>query len=410
MTDSNSIDDFLNHQSSERRGYSLRDWKKRGSARIWLHTGRLPQARWAHNVPQLTVYDDKRTGDQVTAMWSRDLGCWEDEGFLKTQYRRDEEGQLENAEPKRCGVCRLVNTVYLLIAAGKLDWTEPVFRFEGSTNPDHDQIIHAGGLTSMFGSDRLSKEQEAYLKSKRIYKSEAWRENFHGKASYVFCLVDEDNVGDGVQVETMTSVVGDHIKRVIRHAKKSLGDEAGNPMRNPFCIELSYDKSKIFSQRYDACRIEQVKLSSEVERLIKSTPPSISRVMRPFNQKLLRAFFEEHAVIELPWDQIFKVPQLVPEGEDEDTDFPPKDEPEQKRDRAIPEAGPPVGRRMAVDPPKQESKPDVAMIPCDKCKTPMREDEVKCKGCGAVYTFDEEPKKPTPGVVTGAKPPFGKFA
>jgi hypothetical protein len=209
---------------------------------------------------------------------------------------------------------------------------------------------------------------------------------------YVICIVDDDKPRDGVQILTETSSVGDKIKRVIRDTRQSLGDEKGNLQSNPYCIQLTYDDRELMQNRYHALRYERATLTPEVDRMIRSDPPDLRRELRAFNQQLLRSFLEKHAVTELPWDDIFRVPELLAAGDDDD--FPPRDDQE--------EPGSPA--------PKQEARaPEIPMIPCDECKTPMREDARKCPKCGVSYTFDEdEPEPPRQGKVTGDRIPFAQ--
>lgn len=400
MSEFSNIEDFLGHSSNSGRGGKfLKSWTDKGSIRIWLHTRRFPIARWSHNIPQLVVFEDKDTRAQMKAYWGRPHICWEDETFLKSQYRRDDEGELEDGRPKKCSICRLVDVIYRGIASGQVDWTAPVFRFEGSSDPKNDQVLHAGGITGLFNSNKLSDEQKAHLKSKGIRQSEAWRENAHAKLQYVFCVVDHDDLKSGVQIAPQAGMVGDKLKSVIADARASLGDEDGNPMVNPFCIELTYDEKAPINKRYHARRIEKHKMTPEIERLIRSEPPDLSQSMLPFNQKSLRAFLERHAVIDLPWDQIFDVPVFVPAGAEED----PGEEPQ----------GVPEKRPQAAPPPAPSSRRAVNMVPCEACKKPMPEDATKCEACGATYTFDDEPAPPQPppvkGKVTGDKLPFDKF-
>lgn len=39
---------------------------------------------------------------------------------------------------------------------------------------------------------------------------------------------------------------------------------------------------------------------------------------------------------------------------------------------------------VKVPPKKTKAKPEVKMVPCEKCKDPVREEEFKCFGCGHV--------------------------
>lgn len=409
----NSIDDFLGHSGSGGGGSRyLKNWKKKGSIRIFLHTRRLPIAVWRHNLPHLTVFEDKQTRESRKVFWGRDLNCWEDEVFLKAQYGRDADGRLE-VSPKKCSICRLIDVVAQAVAKGELDWTDEVFRFDGATESKDNRVIHAGGMTNLFGKKDISEAQKRQLKAKEIYVSQEWAQNFHAKCQYVLAVVDVDDPQAGVQIASQPQTVGDVIKGVIKDARASLGDEDGNPMVKPFCIELTYDEAAQMNKRYHARRIERIKLTPDIERLIRSEPPDISGSTRPFNQLILRSFLERYAVVDLPWDRIFDVPTLAVSGDD-GTDPHPDDD----HDAAEPAAPAPsrMAAKPAAPPPPESSTRDVGatMIPCDKCQAPMREDQTTCRKCGAVYVLDDEdaaapappPKK---GVTTGDKLPFNRF-
>lgn len=419
-TEFNSVDDFLDHEGSGgRRGKYLRSWTKDGSIRIWLHTRRMPVAVWQHPFRQLVVFEDKDTRESTKAYWSKPQTCWETEAFLKEQYKRDEEsGVLEVGAPRRCSLCRMIDCVHRAVFSGTLDWTAPVFRFEGSTDPKNDAVLHAGGLTNMFGSDRLSEKQVAFLKSRGIRQSESWKQNAHAKLQYVLCIVNNDEPRDGVQIATQNSLVGEAIKKAIRDTQASLGKEEGNPVTHPFCIELTYDERAPINKRYHGRRIERIKLTPEVDRLIREEPPSLASITRPFDQRSMRPFLERHAVAGLPWDEIFDVPTLVAESAEDDF---PTDKREEASERRV-GAGRDGDRREAEGRLREAGvhpgggRSDANTIPCDKCKAPMREDEEVCRNCGATYDIDpadaaskpEPPPKPSParGVVRGDRIPF----
>lgn len=407
----NSIDEFLGHSGSSGRNRYLRDWKKKGFINIWLHTRRLPLANWAHNFPQLVVFEDKETRATTKAYWGRPINCWEDESFLKVQYKRAPDGQLEEAKPGKCSMCRVVDEIHLAIHNGELDWLDEVFRFEGSTDPKNDQVLYAGGVTGLFNSDKLTDKQKAELRVKGISQRDTWRQNGHAKLSYVFALVDQDDVRAGVQIATQNQLIGDRVKKVIRDTQASLGDEEGNPMLNPFCVQLTYDENAPINNMYHARRIEKHKLSPEIERLIRSDPPDLRGSLRKFNQRTQRAFLERHASVDLPWDRIFDVPMLEgdDDGEDADTSVPTTEERQAPARKSV--GGVEALAPAPKAPPPPPSSRRVMMIPCEGCKKPMAEDARKCGNCGATYSFDEdeEEKPAVKGKSTGDKLPFDKF-
>lgn len=403
VTEFNAVDEFLGHSGGGGgRSRFLKNWKENGSIRIWLHVRRLPVAVWRHSVPTLRVFEDRDTRESKRVFWGQDYNCWESESFLKGQYKRDEEGYLDSGPPTRCSICRLIDYVCKEIAKGRLDITEDLFRFEGATDQRDDQVIHAGGFVGYF-NDKLSDAEKAHVKRAKIRLDMAWRESGRPRLQYVLCVVNDDEVRDGVQIAPQPSSVGDKIKTVIRDRIHSMGDEAGNPQAHPYCIELTYDEREHMNKRYHARPYDRAKLTPEIERLITSDPPDLTQTLRPFNQAQLRAYLEKYAVKKLPWDEIFNVAELVAPGDD--LEFPPKNEPRSNGGEPRPGGG--SRRTMPADDPPNA---DVAMVPCDRCKVPMREDAAKCQSCGATYSFDDEPERPAkePGRVTGDNIPFAR--
>ncbi len=422
--DFNEIDQFLEHSGGGGgRSRYLKNWTKNGSVRIWLHTRQMPLAVWEHQFPTLVVFDDKDTGEQVTNFWSRSYVCWESEKFLKVQYQRDRDDGTLDVEPRKCSLCRLVDAIHMAVYEGKIDWTDPVFEFGGSTDGKSDQRLLAGGICGLCGSDRLTAEQIKELKDAGVRRDESWKENMHAKLRYVFTVVDNDEVGDGVQVAPQPLAVGQAVQKCIRDVRADVGEEEGNPTKFPYCIELVYDKPAPPAKKYSARRITRHKITPEIEALIKSPPPSLAFFRRPFNQASLRPYLEKHALIELPWDEIFRVPQLVADDDnDEDTSFPHGANANEQASAPAPAAQTNGFRRRtaAAPPPPQSSAKNVATIPCDNCGKPMPEDAEKCNACGQSYAFDDDDndaKEPDPtpapppkkGTTTGAsKIPFAK--
>lgn len=439
MSDINTIDDFLGHNGSGGggRGKYLKNWKKDGSLRFWLHTKQLPVASWKHQIPDLVVFDDRDTKETTKAFWGKDKNCWESEKFLRQQYARDPDGSLD-ISPNHCSICRLIDVVAKAIAKGELDWTDEVFRFEGATESKNNRVVHAGGLTNLFSKKNITPAEKSQLKSKGILLTEAWGENFHAKCQYVLTVVDNDDIGAGVQIASQPQSVGDHIKRVINDVRASLGEEEGNPLTHPYCIELTYDEKAHMSKKYGARRIERIKLTPEIERLIYSDPPELAGSIRPFNQTQMRAFLERYATVDLPWDYIFEVPKLsmVPDDKqsDPDMEFPPKETkttpksfhqpptPMQPKQEAKSFHQPPVtkGRRVVADEPVPPPSPKVEeeIVPCDKCEYPMKATDTVCPDCGTTYELEgDEPAPKTisveaatllqGGSIKGDKLPFG---
>jgi hypothetical protein len=390
----NSIDSFLNHKTSDRSGGFLSKWRKKDQTSkidTWLHRKRVPVALWQHNLPRLFVKADKDTGENVTLVWGGQYNCLETEKVLKKQHHRNDDGSRE-VEPERCPVCKLIEVVRDMVDNNEIDWTKVIFRFQG----DKDiKVIHAGGIYGGFNAekDELTLEDKKKLSNAGISLKDSWQENVYAKCNYVFCVVDNANISNGVQIATETSLLGDKVKEVMNDAIESLGVEEGNPFINPYCIQWEHRPSEQeFQKKYKARRMEKYPLTPEIDAVISSEPPDLTQVLKPFNVKTMRAFLERHCTIpNMPWDEIF---EGVKDLKEEDTagEFPPADVKSGEDDAPAEDMCPLCGKT------EEEGCPHVA---CNKCDAPMLESDPTCKACGHVYRV--EPPTPPPAMKKGGR-------
>lgn len=393
-TEFNSIDDFLGHKTNEGSGGNfLKNWKKNGFINVWFHTKRLPLGLWQHNFPKRVVFEDKDTGESTVAFWGNSYNCWENESVLTRQYMKTADGTRE-VPPERCPLCKLIDHVRMSVNRGELSWTDPIFVFKGATDPSKNMTIHAGGIFGAFGRD-LTGEQEAELGRKGIVlggKNGAWRENGMPKCQYVFCIVDNDNPGEGIQIATEPKSLGDKVKAVIND--KMVGSKNpsdGNPMVNPYCIQLtkSQEKGVAWDKMYHARAVAKFELTPEIEKHIRSDAPDLTKVVAPFDANNFRSIVEKYAVVDFPWDEIFGATGAV----SSETDLQMEDE-AATRKKSSPRTV--IKAEAPPPPPAAKASDDVEMIPCDNCGHQMREDEEKCAKCGTVYSFEDEAEPPPP--------------
>lgn len=392
MAEFNTVDDFLNHKGSEGGGGKrLKSWAKDpGYMNFWLHTKQMPCSVWFHRIPELVIRDDKddRT-KKLKNVWGRQHACWEDESILKKQRFRTPEGTREHP-PTKCGICRLIEAIRELVNDGKIQDTDVLFEFTGSDKPEENTILHAGGFANMWKREASTEEKER-LSKHGIYMSKVWNENGQAKLNYVFAGVNHDAPSDGLQIAVQAQLLGDKVKKVIRDEIASKDGDDGNPFLKPYCIRFVYKADeKKFDEKYHALRIDRLKMSPEIEKLIMSERPDITRFTRKFNQKDMRATLENHATPlarkMLPWDAIFDVP-----GYDED--------PAQEQETKQPSPQPSPEKKQetkAAEPPAEEMGD-----PCDDCHAPMTKTQTQCKNCGAKYATDDAP----PPAKTAAPPP-----
>lgn len=415
--ETNSIDQFLKHKANAGGAGFLKKWTDRNppEINIFLHTKRLPVVLWQHPFPRMRVSEDKTTRKVKTEVWGLSDNCREDEAILRKQYHRNDDGTRKYM-PVKCPMCRMVEFVRDLVEEDQLDWLTPVFKFEGD---DETRILHAGGIFGAFKQDDLTDEEIRQIKSIGLKMNETYQENVYAKCNYVFCVVDADNVQDGVQIATVTNLLGDKVKEVMNDKLKSDGSEAGNPFLNPYCIQWEYLKAETdIKKRYKARPMTRIHLTDAIKQLIISDPPDLSNVIAPFELKTMRSYMERHCLIndKMDWDFIFNVP-VDPEEEknakpvaelkgNEDVASPPEERKTQVDDDACPECH------------KTEAQGcPHAMCDCGKI---ILADDPKCKHCGKVFVPDAPPPPPPPpttgrkrrgarasgGTDTGEKPPF----
>jgi hypothetical protein len=331
-----------------------------------------------------------------------------------------------------------------MIEEGQIDWLTPIFRFEGE---DDTRILHAGGIAGRFKRDLNDADKEALRKAgikmqvpKGSKEQAGWQEKAHAKCSYVFCVVDADNVQDGVQIATVTNLLGDKVKEMMNDAieeasknPKALPGE-GNPFVQPYAIQWEYRAGETdFNKMYKARRMGGIPLTAEIESYISGPAPDLSHTIAPFNIETMRAYLERHALIKLPWDYIFDVEipkeeqtkaagEVPPAPVDGNPGFrhagraqkapapplsAPASAPAAEGDHQDPDACPECHKT------EKQGCPHVA---CDECDGAILETDAKCKHCGKVYR-EEAPPPPPAGrrkrsgagpVETGDKPKFAR--
>lgn len=388
----NSIDDFLKHKGREGGSQFLRGWKKDGYLEVWLHTKQFPIALWQHSWPR--KFTSEKEDVKKVAFYMVGHNCHENERVLKAQSKKTPDGKRQ-VPPEKCPLCNLAVVLEEMVLDGEILWTDPIFRFTGATDPKDNVVLHAGGIYGAFGDDMTDAEKEQ-LKQAGIHLRTAdgggaWAENTLAKLKYVFAVVDQNNVKDGVQILVETGLLGQCVQKVINDRIDSAGPTKGNPAVTPYAIKLVYNANeKAWNKKYEARYMEKYELRPQVEELIRGEKPDLKRVVQPFNTKALRASMEQYLVpgVKLNFDRIFAGVKDLDENEpSEDTEFPhganAKKPEEEKKQEAAPPAGR-RGRRKEAAPPPEEKMGD----PCEDCGAPMRADQTKCGKCGAQYDLN----------------------
>lgn len=374
MSNELDLDGFLHHSGNEGKASYLTKWKKqKGEVQVFLHTKAPIIILWQHNIPLIKKV--KRDGIESLEVWSQGYNCFEAESVLKQQHKRDKETGARIAPPHDCPVCKLVEWVRGEVDAGNIDWTDEIFQFKGD-DPKKYVTLHAAGIYGGFNGD-LEPEQMAQLRAASIFRNEVWKENMQARLNYLFRVVDANNVAAGVQKAIETQLLGDKVKGVIFDAQKSLGVDGGNPMKNPYCIQWeAHPEAKEFQKKYHAVKIDVVKPTKEIMRLIRETdPPDVKWDLQKPNLDELRASLENSCLIKgVPWDRLFDKPK----GYQVPVDFP-----------------------YGANAPEAESD---EMVACDACGKPMRLKDSICPHCS--HKHDVEPEEPPAPKAPPSPPPM----
>jgi hypothetical protein len=390
-----SLEDFLGHSTGGGGGGSrLKNWKNGDPPRInvLLHTQAKIVTVWRHGLNEVREVTDKETGETSLQVWGSRWNCLEDERVLKSQYRRDKATNQRRVPPVICPLCIMVEVLIRMYRDGSLGFCEQILKFEGDKAED-TRIITAGGFVNQYGSKYLSSEQKGAMRKAGVKLTEAWKENALARCSYIFRVVDVENPGDGVQVAVETAQLGDEVKRVIRDKIQEFGDEEGHPLLNPYVIRWQYSEAAPLKDKYTAQSMSRMTISETARQLITDgPPPDIDYLTKDPDIALLRALLEQHALVELPWDEIFGPAERAAEKED------PRPDPAQTESRR---ASKPAVKKPAPAQSKSARKPEPEpqnateaqqpaeqpeLFECDACgKEVLGADDTVCPACGAKY-------------------------
>ena len=332
------LEDFLQHSSQSGGGSYLQNWKDpktggKGYLDFWLSRRcAFSVALWRHPSYRFDVVKDDHGNEFQVVRYSSIL-CPEAEDVIKMQGRHSRSSGALVAPYQACPIHRMLEWLFQAVQRGELHWLQEVFRFDAGNGAP--KVLHAAGLYGGIKDD-LGPEKWAEANAAGIYQKTAFQEKWMAQLSYVFRVVDNDDVGAGVQFDIENSSIGDHVKAEIRKAMmpKSLGPERGHPLKNPYCLHVvSLPEQMEPAKKYSATRLEGVRLTPEIERLITEVdPPDIDQLVAPPAWGAIRATLEHVALIDMPWDEWF--PQEAAAADDKQL---------QQRGRA-----PDVGRAYAL--------------------------------------------------------------
>jgi cytochrome c556 len=383
MTEFTDIEAFLKHDSrgkSSGRNKTLNgEWKKQtkdgGSVLVYLHPKALPVALWQHNFPMHVSYKDKKSGEQITAYWSRRITCHDSEEILQNQWKRDKTGARQHP-PQDCPLCKLVEWAFQGVCSGQLKFDQPLFAFTGAAKAEWDATVNAGPFAGINPKTKFLPDH-VYDQMNASRMADDWTQKGAASARYVLTCLNVAAPEDGWQILAEGPSVGEKIQSALKDRVHAMGLERGNFFRNSKPVLITFDRKAKPAEMYRIAvqSMDDAPITAEIQALLETPVPALGKDFQPFDAEALRSQLEAGAQTKIPFDEIFgreswgglSAPQLPQQDED---DFP-------------------FGANVDSSAAALEAAP--AMIPCDQCKRPMHADETKCTGCGTTYEIDDTP-------------------
>lgn len=407
-----SLTAFLGHRTSGGSGEYLEPWRDKGHVRIWLHTTAAFHALWNHNWPIVKTVKDKTTKEDRLMVFSTRFVCHDPETVTRKARFKDDDGRREHA-PIRCPICLMLDWISARIAAGKLDWCEPIFRFEGD-DPEKSVTLFAGGMVGLFGKKDLTKDEKQEMRKAGVVVKDAWRQKAEVRCQYLFQVVDDADPSAGVVKALEAGDLGDKLKTELQKEIKKRG-EKGNPGINPYPLLWEYDENEQqFGKKYSVTALSDDRPSKTILNLIRGPKLDLSKDIAPGNCLELRAAMEAHLVegVDLPLDEFFAEAEklgLMDESRQKKAASKPAQKPAQRTaarddddededDDDEPESVPPKKQTSATSTKasakpaqkKQNEPPIENGAACDFCGKGIGDDDLTCPHCGATYDDDGE--------------------
>lgn len=312
-----SMEDFLNRKDDSEGGggkfFSL-NFKEKSEYRIWIH----PKTGWD------TIW---RSVLHTTDGKKNKIFRWnimETHKICNKIRFKEEDGSFQHS-PKQDPVLLLMQWVNMKIVAGTIDFTDEIMKFEPEEGDE--KIIHAGGFTGMFQSQKLEKEQRAEMRKIGVRQDNAYQEDARPSEELVLIIVDNENPAEGPQICTLKRGPAKALVAAIEALKKkySKNPSKANILENPVCFSIEKDDSNDGPPKYTVAETDD-ELTDVIQEAFDTDPPSTDRIFEDSNVVALRRVFETYWVHEETpdWDDIFAAAEKAVEG------TPAGEEPEQR--------------------------------------------------------------------------------
>ena len=342
------------------------DFEKQETYYIWIHPKTTVREVWRH--PWLTLSDD---GKRVFTTRFRTM---ERAVVMRNQYFHEDDGA-RKVPPVVCPFSLTQEWVYEQLEAGRIAWTDPIFRFEPAES--EPRVIYAGGWLGGFQSKRLTDKEKEQIRAVGVELNKAYMQNGRAQQQTVMFVVNNEALGDGPLIAPMSRGLYSefHSENTKRMMKFTARPEMGDITKHPVCWAIQK------KGRFDFVVAEtDFPLTDAVRAAFDMPMPDTKKMFAPSNVALLRQGFERHWCHKVapPWDDLFEraLEQVkgTPEAEFP-TSFPPSDGERSSSSLA------------SVEPPAEPSL-------CDKCGELIPDevfdsDPVKCPHCGVRYELRE---------------------
>lgn len=359
---------------------------------VYLATEFPVTAVFSHPWPELEERKGQ-SGVSTKEWWTKDWNCLESYETCDKQFFRLEDGSPEYP-PCLCPLhlmveyCRqLVEQAVLPVPEGTPEGCDrvarmmtPVFQFgEG----EKAIVLYAGGMAGMIGYGfRTKNEDEAFTEIERnylydiagIHGKNSWKLDIMARRQVVVLAIDAKKPAEGIKVTTETSGLGNALEDLINSQQRLAGD----PINTPYCIRWIYCPDETDPKaKYQATLNSTLHPDAATIELIQTGKPprAYEQAIGYKNIHTLRASMEEHALLELPWDQFFAPAEKISNAS------------------GIPQLELADVQLDAPDGPTVEGFDDGGeMQPCETCGEPLALTATECPGCGTKYdVLDEDP-------------------
>jgi hypothetical protein len=200
--------------------------------------------------------------------------------------------------------------VNMKLASGEIDFTDEVFSWKPEDS-DEETVIHAGGFTGLFQSQKLSDEQRDAMRDIHVKQTEAYLEDGRPREETVFIVVDNAEPEKGPQILTVSRGVSRAIKQKISERKTqfSKNPEKADPFKYPVCWSIKQQRkggSVNGPPEYVVVATDD-DVTDEIQEAFDSEVPNTDKLFEYSNVVQLRREFESSWCHEVTpdWDSIF---------------------------------------------------------------------------------------------------------